>query len=454
MIKQKLPSLTTSVTFVILLLGINTATAQESLNLYISRALEANQSIKQQNFQFERSLYALKEAKGMFLPSVTFSTTYTKAEGGRTIDFPTGDLLNQAYSTLNQLTGSNNFPQLQNQSILLNPDNFYDAKFRTSLPLINAELIYNKRIKQQQVELQRTEVALYKRELVKDVKVAYYQYAKAVKAVRIYESSLQLVQEGKRINTALQNSEKVNRTAVLRSESEVFRIDAALTAAIQNQKSAQAYFNFLINRPLTDSIELDDMQVLPLQDSLTDSQVDKREELLKLGIVRGIDENLTGLSRSYIVPKLSAFLDLGSQSFDWKFNDKSRYYLGGLSLTWNVFSSGVNTYKIKQARSEQQSLAAQTDYVEHQLKTELQVRKNEFQSALAQYHAAESQLKTAQTYYNDELKLYKEGLAIYIELLDAQNQLINARLDLNIALFNAWITNATIERASASFSIQ
>jgi outer membrane protein TolC len=454
MIRQKLPSIIINVTFLILLLGINTAIAQESLNLYIKEALEGNQSIRHQSFQLERSLYALKEAKVMFLPSVTFSTTYTKADGGRTIDFPTGDLLNQVYSTLNQLTGSNNFPQLQNESILLNPDNFYDAKFRTTLPLINAELIYNKRIKQQQVELQRTEIALYKRELVKGVKIAYYQYAKAVKAVKIYESSLQLVEEGKRINTALQNSEKVNRTAVLRSESEVFRIGAALTAAIQNQKSAQANFNFLINRSLTDSIELDDMQILPVQDSLTDSQVDKREELLKLGIAKGIDENLTDLSRSYIVPKLSAFLDLGSQSFDWKFDDKSRYYLGGLSLTWNIFSSGANSYKIKQARSEQQSLVAQTDYVEHQLKTELQVRKNEFQSALALYHAAESQLKTAQTYYNDELKLYKEGLAIYIELLDAQNQLINARLDLNIALFNAWITNATIERASASFSIQ
>ncbi|MFZ6009627.1 MAG: TolC family protein, partial [Bacteroidota bacterium] len=215
-----------------------------------------------------------------------------------------------------------------------------------------------------------------------------------------------------------------------------------------------AYFNFLINRPLADSIVLDDIQVLPTHDASTGSHVDNREELLKLGIARNIDENLTGLSRSYIVPKLSAFLDLGSQGFDWKFNDQTRYYLGGLSLTWNIFSSGVNSYRIKQARAEQQSLAAQTDYVESQLKTELQVRMNEFQTALAQYYAAESQLKTAQTYYDDELKLYKEGLAIYIELLDAQNQLINARLDLNIALFDAWISNAAIERASASFSIQ
>lgn len=452
--RAKLTRLGARLLLMALLAWPNAANAQESLTMYISQALETNQGIKQQDFQLERSLFALKEARGMFMPSVTFSTTYTKADGGRTIDFPAGDLLNQAYSTLNQLTGGNDFPQLQNQSILINPDNFYDAKFRASLPLLQAELIYNKRIKQQQVALQRAEVALYKRELVKDIKVAYYQYAKAVEAVAIYESSLQLVEEGKRINTALLNNEKVNRTAVNRSESEVFRISAALTAAIQNRKSAQAYFNFLMNRPLTDSIVLDDIKVLPAQDTLTDSQVEKREELLKLGIAKGIDENLTGLSRSYIVPKLGAFLDLGSQAFDWKFNDQSRYYFAGVSLTWNIYSSGVNTYKIKQARAEEKSLAAQTDYVESQLKTELQVRKNEFRSALAQYNAAASQLKAAHTYHTDELKLYKEGLALYIELLDAQNQLINARLDLNIALFNAWISSAAIERASAGFTIQ
>lgn len=454
MIRRKFGYLNVGAAFAALSFWATTAIAQENLSLYINQALETNQGIKQQTFQLEKSLFALKEAKGMFLPSVVFSTTYTKADGGRTIDFPTGDLLNQTYSTLNQLTGTNSFPQLKNQSILLNPDNFYDAKFRTSMPLFNAELIYNKRIKHQQVELQRAEVALYKRELVKDVKTAYYQYAKAVNAVTIYQTSLQLVEEGKRINTILLKNEKANRTAVIRSENEVFRISAALTAALENRRSAQAYFNFLVNRPLADSIVLDEIHVLPQMDSETTTEVGRREELLKLGIAKEIDENITGLSKAYIVPQVNTFLDLGSQAFDWKYNDKTRYYFFGVSLSWNIFSSGVNTYKVKQARAEQHSLAEQTDYIEDQLKTELYVRKNDFQSALAQYYAAQSQLKTAETYYNDELKLYKEGLAIYIELLDAQNQLINSRLDSNIALFNTWISYAAIERANASFNIQ
>src|SRR5581483_1978285 len=247
--------------------------AQSKLDEYIKEGLTSNQSIKQQTFMLEKSVYALKEAKSRFLPDISFLTTYTKAEGGRTIDFPTGDLLNGAYATLNQLTGSNSFPQLQNQHILINPDNFYDAKLRTSLPVLNAELIYNKRIKQQQIDLQKSEVLLYKRELVKEIKTAYFKYIKAINAVKIYESSLRLVKGGQRINTALYNNSKVNRTAVIRSDNEVSKINASLITANKTAASARYYFNFLLNRPLTDSILVDDMIALPGQDYLSGSTV-------------------------------------------------------------------------------------------------------------------------------------------------------------------------------------
>lgn len=436
---------------ILLPLGLN---AQNRLNDYISQGLASNQSIKEQNFLLKKNIYALQEAKSMFLPSVTFSTTYTKADGGRTIDFPTGDLFNAAYATLNQLTGSNSFPQLENQSILLNPDNFYDAKFRTSLPIINAELVYNKRIKAQQVDLQKAEVQMYKRELVKEIKTAYYSYLKATNAIRIYQSFLKLLEEGERVNRKLFENNKINRTAVIRSQNEVSKINASLTAAQKTEESARYYFNFLLNRPLTEPILTDEVPLLPAQDNLLLNEVNGREELAKLEIAKGINKNLTGLAKSYLIPKVGTSLDLGSQAFDWKFNQKSRYYLLGISLEWNLFSSGRNSYKIKQAIASEQAVSAQTNHVTQQLLTELNVRRANLQSALAQYQAAQSQLKTSQTYYNDVTKLYKEGMAIYIELLDAQNQWVDAQLQSNIALFDTWISLTAIERANASFNIQ
>lgn len=433
---------------------VHPLSAQNRLDEYIREGLASNQSIKQQTFILDKNMYALKEAKSMFLPDVSFLTTYTKADGGRTIDFPTGDLLNGAYATLNQLTGTNSFPQLKNQRILLNPDNFYDAKFRTSLPILNAELIYNKRIKLQQVDLQKAEVLLYKRELVKEIKTAYYNYVKAINATEIYQSSLRLVEEGQRINTALFNNSKVNRTAVIRSTNEVSKINASLIAATKTAESARYYFNFLLNRSSADSILLDDIIALPEQEDLPADNVSGREELAKLRIAKDINKNLNGLAKSYLIPKIGTYLDLGSQAFNWQFDNHSRYYFWGVSLEWNLFSSGKNSYKIKQTNADRQSIAAQTDYVEQQLTTELKVRQNEMQSAVAEYKAAQSQLQTAQTYYDDVLKLYKEGMVIYIELLDAQNQLINARLNANIALFDTWIAHAAVERANASFTIQ
>src|SRR5687768_576203 len=134
----------------LLLLRFIGAYAQTSLDAYINTALDNNETIKQQQFLLTKSLYALKEAKSLFLPSVGFNGTYTLAGGGRTVDIPVGDLMNPVYKTLNQLTGTSNFPQIENQSVLLNPNNFYDAKIRTTYPIINAEIEYNRKIKTQQ----------------------------------------------------------------------------------------------------------------------------------------------------------------------------------------------------------------------------------------------------------------------------------------------------------------
>ncbi|QIH34220.1 TolC family protein [Sphingobacterium sp. DR205] len=448
------PKLLWSILLTMVLITAHQSWAQGRLDLYIQEGLESNQSIKQQNFMLEKNVYALSEAKSMFLPNIAFSTTYTKADGGRTIDIPVGDMMNSVYSTLNQLTGSNSFPQLQNQQVLINPDNFYDAKFRITQPILNAELNYNKKIKTKQIGLQKAEVLLYKRELVKEIKVAYYNYLKATNAVKIYQSYLALVREGERVNRKLLDNGKINRTAWVRSQNEVSKIEASIVTAIKKQESARYYFNFLLNRPQTESILIDEITALPDQTALIGEDIGNREELSKLKIAKGINEDLTGLAKSYLVPKVGASLDLGSQAFDWKFNNKSRYYLLGVSLEWNLFGFGRNSSRIKQTLAEQQAISSQTDYVQQQLLTELKVRQASMESAVAEFRAAQSQLKTSQTYYNDISKLYKEGMAIYIEVLDAQNQWVDAQLQANIALFDTWIAFTAIERANASFNIQ
>jgi outer membrane protein TolC len=231
--------------------------AQTALDSYIQEAFSNNDGIKQQRLQLDKSVDALREARSLFLPNVSLLAAYTKANGGRTIDLPIGDLLNPVYTTLNQLTATNSFPEIKNASILLNPDNYYDAKFRTSLPLINAEIYYNKQIKKVLITQQQAVINVYKRELVKSIKNAYYQYYQAGKAVDIYKNSLTLVNENIRINQSLLNNGVRNSTALTRSQTEKQKTDALITQAENNRRNAKAYFNFLLNKKLDSDIVMD-----------------------------------------------------------------------------------------------------------------------------------------------------------------------------------------------------
>lgn len=424
--------------------------SQSKLDGYIETGLKNNEVIKQHNFDINKSIYALKEAHSLFYPTVSLNANYTKADGGRTIDIPIGDMLNPVYNTLNQITNSNAFPSLQNQSVLINPDNFYDAKIHTTMPLLNYEIIYNKRIKSQQSSLQKIELEIYKRELVKDIKIAYYKYLQSIEGIKIYQDALALVKENKRVNQSLFKNDKINRTAVLRSDNEVIRIEANLETAKQVSNNAKAYFNFLINQKLDTAIEIDQNEALP--NELVAENTQNREELLQLNQAKEINENVTKLTQSYWFPKLSGFADFGFQDFDFEVNKQSRYYFAGVGLEWNIFSGNKNKLKLKQTEEDSKKISSQIDNVKQQLLLQFQVSQNNLKSALEQFYADKNQKESAKKYNEDITKLYKEGQAIYIELLDAQNQWVNAQLNTNIALYNSWIAFAELERANATFT--
>jgi outer membrane protein TolC len=167
-----------------------------------------------------------------------------------------------------------------------------------------------------------------------------------------------------------------------------------------------------------------------------------------------INQHVVAMSKSYLVPKLSAFIDLGSQGFDWQFDDKTRYYFFGVSMQWDIFSSGGKLHKTKQTEVQQKIIDAELQYLQAQLQLQFTNAVNSFNAAISSYQSAVASFKSAQQYYTDVLRLYKEGQVIYLELLDAQNQLIQAELQVNISLFETYSCAAEIERANASFNLK
>lgn len=425
------------------------------LDDYISTAFAQNQGLKQQQFDLERAMSALQEAKSLYLPTVSMLGNYTKASGGRTIDVPIGDIVNPIYRALNELTNSTKYPQLSNQSVLLNPDNFYDVKLHTTLPLINAEIRYNKLIKQQLISSQQAALNVYKRALVKDIKTAYYRYYQALQGVETYNSAMQLINENIRVNTSLLRNGVRNSTALLRAQTEQQKTNAALINAQRSVGNARAYFNFLLNRSLQDSIQTDSTAIAAITtEPDTASDIGNREELKQLQALQQVNALDYRLQRSSLIPKLNTFLDLGSQGTGITVNSKTRYYLWGVGMQWDLFTGGKYKYRAEQARANMRSTTAKLDETEQSLKLQLLQSSNNYRSAKAACTSAIAGLSFAEKYFKDQLKAYRAGQLLYLELVDAQDQLTSARLRMADAQADLQIALAELERNQASYPIQ
>jgi len=448
--------------FLIVLLAIlfclPTANAQQVLQTYINTAFKNNIVLQQKNVSLEKAQYALKSAKGLFLPTVALQGAYQTADGGRNIPLPLGDLMNPVYNTLNQITGTNNFPMLQNESINFLPKNFHDAKLRTTVPIINTDIIYNKRIAQQQLVLKEYEMQIYQRDLVKEIKTAYYNYLSALAAVDIYKSGLQLAKEGLRVNEKLLENGKGLPAYLLRSQSEVESANATLLDAEQKITNARLYFNFLLNRDADDTIivEANDKEELAKVEGLLAGLniSGQREELKALSQVEGISRNVQKMNSQFAVPKLGAFLDVGNQSEGFHFNSNTRYYLLGLQLEIPIFSGNRNSNKQKESALDLKNVGLNSNLVAQQLNLSAKTSQNNLRSAYQTYQSSQKQLEAASTYLRLIERGYLAGANSFVETIDARNQYTSTKILVNINFYKVLIAMANLERETASYAIQ
>ena len=433
-----------------LLIGLQTTPiqAQQVLDTYIKEGLANNLVLQEKNASLEQSLVALRDAKSYFIPSVDFGASYTLAEGGRTIAFPVGDLLNPVYSTLNKLTASNSFPQIANVSEQLLPDNFYDTRFRTTVPVLNTDLIYQNQIRKEQVNWTNNQVEIYRASLIQDIRVAYFNFCAAHTSIEILTKSLQLVEQNLKDTRSLVENGKRLPAAVLRAESELEQVKSLLTEAKLKTNNAAYYLNFLVNRPLDQEVAFEQ---IPLNISRVDQLLledlnAQNPELRAMQSMERIQETVLKSGKNYWIPKLSTYADLGSQGFDWNFDTQSRYLLWGLNFSVPVFQGGRNQNQIQRNMLGLQAVQRQKELVNQKLNLNLQLQRNEVKTLLAALQSAEKKLISATAYLKLVDKAFKDGSQSLLEYIDARNQYTQAALQKNISAYKLQMALAQLER--------
>jgi outer membrane protein len=424
------------------------------LDNYIATAFQQNITVQQKSIQVEKAMLALKSAQSLYQPNISFQGAYQSGEGGRSIAFPVGDLLNPVYSTLNALTRTTQFPQIANVETNFFPRNFYDMKVQSTMPIYNKDLSYNKQLQGQQMELQQVDLSLYKRELVKQIKTAYFQYLLSLGLQKVYQNSLHVAQEGKKINQKLVDNGKGLPAYILRADSEIAQIQAQQADAAKQSESARMYFNFLLNAPLTNDIQIDFEVEKAISEVIRMTRGEgNREELNLLAKSIAMQETVLKMNEAFYLPKVNGFVNLGSQSSNWALNSKSAYYMLGLQLDIPIYAGNRNNLKIKQTQLDLATAKNTLDLTAKQLNLATETAQKGLMSSLVGFQASTKSLEAASAYQRLIEKGFHEGVNTYLETVDARNQWMNAQINHQFNQFKVLIAAAAYEREAALYPL-
>jgi outer membrane protein len=426
---------------------------QSLLDDYVKFGIDNNLSLKQKQSSYKKSIEALREAKGLFYPNISLNARYTVSQGGRVIEFPVGDLLNPVYTTLNTLTHSSTFPMVENQEVRFLRPYEHETKIRLAQPVFNPDIYYNSRIKQELSVFEQEDMNQYKRELIAEIKTAWYNAAMADGILSMLRETRSLLLENIRVNRKLVENDKVTKDYLYRSETELSKFDQELQNAEKNKLIASAYFNFLLNKPLTDSVITEQIVNFPLLSGLTEkytlSALENREELKKLGNYSNISELRIKMNESGKLPDMFVVVDYGFQGEKYRFNKSQDYVQASAVLTWTLFSGFQNKAKIKQAMLEKEMADTRLEEAKKQIELQVLNALNELLTAEKGIVAAEWRLKNAKETFRLVNRKYEEGQASLIEFIDARTTLTQAEENLIISRFSYLSGYAEFEKVIA-----
>lgn len=423
------------------------------LQEYITLGIKNNTTINEATLQFEASVENLNQTRGQLLPTVDFGTRYTRAFGGRAVEFPLGDLMNPVYSTLNGLTGEDQFPQIENQSFNFNRTTDIETKLSLSQPVLDRRLSFQKKIAEEQAKMSNVDISIAKRSLVAQIKSAYFNYLKTEKLLDVFQISRDLVEENLRVSERLYENDKVTVDAVLRARTELSNIELQIAEAEKLVNNSRAYFNFLLNRPLETEIIAEEMIQLPTPSTTMSDDLLKREEFTKLKLGMAANKHEHKLYASNNLPNIYAVADYGFQGTEYVFNNESDYALASLVLSWNLFSGFQNKSMKQKVRIQRKILESQQQSLSNNIALESTQALYDMKEKLQKYNATQNMEQEAKTSFELVQKKYKEGMATQVELLDARTNYTNASLQNIISKYDIWISHAELERVTASYPI-
>ncbi|MHB0964123.1 MAG: TolC family protein [Gemmatimonadaceae bacterium] len=419
--------------------------ASSPLDSVARLAISRNLAVRQAREVERQGQLGVRQAKGLFLPTLSVDARYSEMDGA--IDI--GDAINPAYAALNQLLGSNQFPTNIHQTLPYKQE----TKLRSTLPLFNGALFANLAAARAIRDLRGAELAAAKRRLDADARIAYLNYARAARAVDIYDAALRVVNENQRVAERLVGAGSATGDAVYRARASVADVQQQRAEATRMRDAALGALNLLLDRDATtpvamlDDAQLPELRPLTLDEALVAAQ--RREERAQVAAGTAAARAQGRAATSGFLPVLAVAADYGVQGSEYHFDTNHDASMASIVLQWNLFNGGQDAMRRQQASSAQRAMVLRGAEADRMIALDVRTAFDAVDVARQGLAAATARVDAARRAFQMVDRRFTEGLAPHLEWADARQQFTAAELNLVMSKYALAARYVDLERAAA-----
>ena len=420
-----------------------------TLDDYVALGLKQNLGLRQEELAVQRSGAALREARGHFLPTATLNARHTDVRG-QVVDF--GEFINPVFSTLNQLTGTSNFPTDVELRLPLKQE----TSVRVAQPLFQPAIIAGYRAAGAVRDAQEATRDSRVHAVAAELRSAYLQHAKARRLAELRGSTRLLLEEQLRVISRLIEAGRATPDALSRARAELSDVIQREAEARQLVDASAQSFNLMLGRPLTDEVVVEAENVLafgamPTLDDAITSGAGRRAELRALGAAERAAVAQRRAAQSNYLPNVAVALDYGVQGNDYRFSRDVDFATVSVVASWNLFNGGRDAARAEQAGLEARRLALQGEDVRRGVELQVRLAWQAAEVARAGIVTAEDQRVAAARTHELVRRRAEEGLASPLELSQARTQLTAAELNAVFTTYDYYLRRVELDRAAALY---
>lgn len=333
----------------------------------------------------------------------------------------------------------------------------YSARLTLSQPLFTGNrLSSNTELTEFNSLAAETDYSKDKNQLILDIKVAYWNYAKSLKVKETLEKNIIQVKSRLADLENLYNNGLATNNEVLKVKVQLSNFEILLLDATNNIDISLFNLNNTLGIPVNTKLEPKAIielkqPLVPKLDDLIKESKRNRSDLKSLDYRIKSGEAGISLSKAGWYPQLNfnanyLYANPNSRIFPSVEKFKGTWDLG-ITLTYDIWNWKVTSYQTRQAEANLDQIKIAKEITENNIDLEVNQNYKSLISVSAKMKLTKETVEQAQENYRVTTEKYKSGLLLNSEVVDAETSLLLAEINNITTIADYLIVIARLEKS-------